>query len=74
MQPLMPIAFFSILDRSNAMSKLIHSAKQFLNNENGVTSIEYALIASLIAIVIVAAVTLLGTNLNTLFTAVAAAF
>ena len=44
--------------------------KRFLTNEGGVTSIEYALIASLIAVFIIAAVQLLGTQLSTVFTEV----
>ena len=44
--------------------------KQFLTNEDGVTAIEYALLASLIAIFIVAAVQTLGTRLSTVFTEV----
>lgn len=44
----------------------------FINNlikeEDGVTAIEYALIASLIAGVIITAVTLLGGNISTMFT------
>lgn len=40
--------------------------------ENGATAVEYALMAGLIALVIVGAVTLLGTNLALLFTNAAA--
>ncbi len=40
-------------------------------SERGVTAIEYALIAALIALAIIAAVTLVGTRLNTLFNSVA---
>ncbi len=36
-------------------------------DDRGATSVEYALIASLIAVVIVAAVMLLGRNVQTLF-------
>ena len=43
----------------------------FLRNEEGVTAIEYGLIASLIAVVIIGAVTLIGTSLNTTFGTVA---
>ena len=46
---------------------------QFLKNEDGATAIEYALIASLIAIFIVAAVQLVGTQVSTVFTEVGAA-
>ncbi|MDY0961143.1 MULTISPECIES: Flp family type IVb pilin [Massilia] len=41
--------------------------KNLIKEEDGVTAIEYALIAALIAGVIIAGVSLLGTNLNTLF-------
>ena len=44
--------------------------KQFLANEDGVTAIEYALLASLIAVFIVAAVQTVGTRLSTVFTEV----
>jgi len=45
--------------------------QRFLKNESGATAIEYGLIAALIAVVIVGALTTLGTNLNTTFTSVA---
>lgn len=45
--------------------------KNLIKEEDGVTAIEYALIASLIAGVIIAAVTLLGGNISSLFTNIA---
>jgi pilus assembly protein Flp/PilA len=48
--------------------------QQMWLNEEGVTAIEYALIAGLIAVVIVAAVTAVGGSLSPIFNAVAAAF
>jgi pilus assembly protein Flp/PilA len=42
-----------------------------LNCKRGATAIEYGLIAACISVVIIAAVTLLGTNLNTEFNKVA---
>jgi pilus assembly protein Flp/PilA len=42
-----------------------------INNEKGVTAIEYGLIASLVAVVIITAVTLVGTNLSAVFNSVA---
>ena len=42
-------------------------------DDRGVTSVEYGLMVALIAVVIIGAVTLLGTNLSTLFTNVAGA-
>jgi pilus assembly protein Flp/PilA len=42
----------------------------FLRREEGATAIEYGLIASLVAVAIVTAVTLLGTDLIAVFTSV----
>jgi len=42
-----------------------------VTNEKGVTAIEYGLIASLVAVVIITAVTLVGTNLSTTFNTIA---
>jgi len=42
--------------------------KKFLKNEDGATAIEYGLIAALIAVVIIAAVSALGTEISTTFT------
>ena len=44
----------------------------FLKEEDGVTAIEYGLIASLIAVAIITAVQTIGTNLNTTFGKVSA--
>ena len=44
--------------------------KEFLKNDEGVTAIEYGLIAALIAVVIVVAITAIGTRLNVAFTQV----
>ena len=45
--------------------------RSYLRNESGVTAIEYGIIASLIAVVIIAAVTTLGTDLSNIFNTVA---
>ena len=42
-----------------------------IRDESGVTAIEYALIAALIAVAAIAAFTLVGTNLAALFTSIA---
>lgn len=52
------------------MKKLLSKLRK---DESGATAIEYGLIAALIAVVIIAAVTTLGTNLSTQFNAVATA-
>ena len=41
--------------------------KKFIDSASGATAIEYALIASLIAVAIIAALGAVGTNLNTVF-------
>ena len=46
--------------------------KSFLHNETGATAIEYGLIAALIAVAAIAAMTTLGTKLRSTFTNVSA--
>lgn len=53
------------------MQSLILGMKRFCKDEEGVTAIEYGLIASLIAVVIILAVTAVGTNLRDVFQYVA---
>jgi pilus assembly protein Flp/PilA len=50
------------------MSKFV---SRFTKNESGATAIEYGLIVALIAVVIIGAVTAVGTNLSTKFNTVA---
>lgn len=45
----------------------MNAVKKFLREEEGVTAIEYGLIAALISVVIIAAVRLVGTNLDLVF-------
>jgi pilus assembly protein Flp/PilA len=49
------------------MSRFI---SRFATDQSGATAIEYGLIAALIAVAIITAVTLVGTNLNTTFNSV----
>ena len=49
------------------MNKLVMSARHFLREEDGVTAIEYGLLAALVAVAIVVGAGLLGTALNDLF-------
>jgi pilus assembly protein Flp/PilA len=44
--------------------------KKFLKDEEGVTAIEYGLIAALIAVAVIATVTLVGNQLKTVFSQV----
>jgi pilus assembly protein Flp/PilA len=44
--------------------------RNFTRDQNGATAIEYGLIAALIAVVIITAVTAVGTSLSTTFTTV----
>ena len=45
--------------------------KRLIQDESGATAIEYGLIAGLVAVAIIAALSLLGTSLDTLFSDVA---
>ncbi len=50
---------------------MLNLINKFVRHEGGATAIEYGLIAALIAVVIIGAVTLVGSNLSTTFTTVA---
>jgi len=52
------------------MGKFGNLLCNFLDNEQGVTAIEYGLLAAGIAVAIIATVAALGTNLNTTFSTV----
>ena len=53
------------------MARLLTLFLQLIKDKSGVTAIEYALIAALIAVAAIAAFTLVGTNLSTTFSYVA---
>ncbi|CAB3640124.1 hypothetical protein LMG24238_00191 [Paraburkholderia sediminicola] len=48
-----------------------NTIQQFLREEDGVAAIEYGLLAGLIAVGIITAATLLGTDISALFTKIA---
>ena len=50
---------------------MLDQLRTFASDESGATAIEYGLIAALIAVVIIAAVTSVGTNLRTTFNHIA---
>ena len=52
------------------MEKFLSATRRFLRDEEGVTAIEYGLIAALIAVVIIVGAGIVGTNLNTLFNSI----
>jgi pilus assembly protein Flp/PilA len=59
--------YFPHLRRFRLRTILSH----LIRDESGVTAIEYALIAALIAVAAIAAFTLVGTNLSTTFSTIA---
>ncbi len=52
---------------TNRMTRFVH---RLLKHQGGATAIEYGLIAALIAVVIITAITLVGTDLSNMFTTV----
>jgi pilus assembly protein Flp/PilA len=54
------------------MKALVKRAKSFLRSEDGPTATEYAVMLALIIVVALAAITLLGTKVSTIFTNVEA--
>ncbi|CAM3820333.1 Flp family type IVb pilin [Polynucleobacter arcticus] len=55
----------------NIKSHFRNIYSKLAGNEKGVSAIEYGLIAGLVALVIITAVTTLGTNLNGIFSRIA---
>jgi len=53
------------------MKTYIQKALTFIRDEEGASAAEYALLVGLIAVVIIAGVTLIGVNINAMFTRVA---
>lgn len=52
------------------MAKFSKLVTRFKNDESGATAIEYGLIAALIAVVIIGALTVMGSSLTSKFSAV----
>ncbi|MBN3791650.1 Flp family type IVb pilin [Burkholderia sp. Ac-20353] len=49
------------------MSAFVHQVLRFARDEDGVTAVEYGLLAVLIAVALMAGASLVGSNLDTLF-------
>lgn len=62
-----------LIIKEDVMKNLYLGLQRFVSDEEGVTAIEYALIASLIAVVIIAAVTTAGERVCATFDAVVSA-
>lgn len=67
----------SVPIRSHLQEEKMHRintlVSRFAKNDEAATMVEYALMLSLIAVVCIIAVTLVGTNANNIFNAIAAA-
>jgi len=61
------------VNRRGSIMKLVQFFKNFAREEDGVTAIEYGLIAALIAVGIIISVTAVGDQLEAVFTAISAA-
>jgi pilus assembly protein Flp/PilA len=71
-EPTLPGTADSPASRHNTLAErpedtMVSAMKRFWNDESGATAVEYGLMVALIAVVIIAAVTLLGTNASTKF-------
>ncbi len=53
------------------MKNLSLAIQRFVKEEDGVTAIEYGLLAALVGVAIITAAALLGTNISSLFTSIA---
>ena len=55
------------------MQKIIAKAKSFVRDENGITALEYGMLAGLITVLIIASIASIGTTLKNVFSDVATA-
>ena len=62
-----------MIEKLQFMTIMLINDVKAKRDERGATAVEYGLMVALIAVVIIAAVTTLGTNLNTKFTSVGTA-
>ena len=62
-----------MLEKLQLMTLMLVNDLKAKRDERGATAVEYGLMVALIAIVIIGAVTLLGGNLETLFSQIAGA-
>ena len=53
------------------MTKLLAAPTKFVRDEEGASLVEYGLLLSLVAVVCIAAITLLGTSISTMLTSLA---
>jgi len=53
------------------MTKLLAAHTKFVRDEEGASLVEYGLLLSLVAVVCIAAISLLGTNISTMLKSVA---
>ncbi len=67
---LLPFLVENTKEGNHIMLKLVN---HFITDDSGATAIEYGLIAALIAVVIIGAVTAVGSALDTTFTSVSSA-
>jgi pilus assembly protein Flp/PilA len=61
----------SMLSLIATLQTLGFTAKNRLRDEKGATAVEYGIMVALIAVAIIVAVSLLGTNLSDMFTSIA---
>lgn len=55
------------------IGKMINVIRKLIKDESGATAIEYGLIAALVSVAAIGALTAMGDSLNTMFTAVSVA-
>ncbi|PYE21374.1 Flp family type IVb pilin [Paraburkholderia silvatlantica] len=53
------------------MQKIIAQAKHFARDENGITALEYGMLAGLITVLIIASIASIGSTLSSVFSDVA---
>jgi pilus assembly protein Flp/PilA len=70
-KPIPSVADAAILNARKTETGMRKYMTKLIGDQKGVTALEYALIAALVAVVIIGGVSLLGTNVSKVFSTVA---
>ena len=65
------MGFINVKNEENIVDRIVQYVQQFLSEEEGVTAIEYGLIAALIAVMLIGGASAIGDNLLSTFTSIA---
>ncbi|WP_224038531.1 Flp family type IVb pilin [Paraburkholderia unamae] len=64
-------AAFELVQREKKMQPIIVQAKAFIRDEDGITALEYGILAGLISVLLIASITSISSSLQNIFSDIA---